>query len=147
MAAPLPPLPPMPIAHVPAHDGSSATSEALGSLELPDGLPSGDAIEPSSAAAAADHVWREYHAPAAKRRRLRRSPYFRRGVQCAAGTAAILAVISVPAVYRALSLDPVLGNVFILGEGHRRRRRGARGGESLPCMQQATGRPPCCPHL
>lgn len=102
----------------PAHEGSGATGEALGSmrgsLELSEGLPPGDAAEPAPAAAAAERVWHEYNAPAAKRRRLRRSPYFRRGVQCAAGTAAILAVISVPAVYDALSLDPVMGSVFIL---------------------------------
>lgn len=102
----------------PAHEGSGATGEALGSmrgsLELSEGLPPGDAAELAPAAAAAERVWHEYNAPAAKRRRLRRSPYFRRGVQCAAGTAAILAVISVPAVYDALSLDPVMGSVFIL---------------------------------
>ena len=91
-----------------------STEVTRSSLEL----PPGDDAEPVSEPAAAERIWSEYNAPAAKRRRLRRSPYFRRGVQCAAGTAAIMAVISVPAVHAALGvIDPTMGQVFILGEG------------------------------
>jgi hypothetical protein len=94
---------------------SGASSEvARSSLDLLEGLPPGDAAEPLPEPAGAGRVWSEYNAPAAKRRRLRHSPYFRRGVQCAAGTAVILAAISAPAVYNALSLNPAMGPVFIM---------------------------------
>lgn len=145
-------------AHPLAPRGSGTTSEvARSSLDLPEGLPPGDAArlvsgaatskvarpsldlppgdaaEPVAAPAAADHVWQDYNAPAAKRRRLRRSPYFRRGVQCAFGTAAILAVISIPAVFDALSLDPRTGTVFILGEAAVRSRAAAQ--RMQPCWR------------
>ena len=179
-------------AHPPAPRSSGTTSEvARSSLDLPEGLPPGDAArlvsgaatsevarssldlppgdaaEPVAAPAAADHVWQDYNAPAAKRRRLRRSPYFRRGVQCAFGTAAILAVISIPAVFDALSLDPRTGTVFILGEAAVRSRAAAQrmqpcwrsralrlagplpcvtqGGASTPAAASASFPPSCLP--
>lgn len=87
--------------------------------------------------------------------RVRRSPYFRRGLQCSAGTALVMAVASIPAVWGGLSLDPALANpsIILVGGGGgvwsagRRRRHLACSacGQCLPCTPPKPPAP-CCVH-
>lgn len=121
------------VAAAPDSASSAATSAtaadevqllAGGSSGLPAGLPPGYAndVRPGANGTAGDVAppsLRPQHRPFDKKRRviwarLRRSPYFRRGVATALGTAAILGVCSIPAVWDALSLDPVLANCSII---------------------------------
>ena len=47
-------------------------------------------------------------------KRLLGSPAFRRGAQTAVGTAIVMAICSPPAVFNALSLDPIMSNPSLI---------------------------------
>lgn len=95
----------------PPPDGSGRN----GSFGLPAGLPRHESAEQGPTAAATPTSTAHCRG---KRRaaweRMRRSPYFRRGAQATLGTAVVMGVCSIPAVWNGVSLDPIMANPAII---------------------------------